>query len=189
MDCAFSDNCLNDLGIADRLSSYLAVTNQAFGTGVHPLIAFDLDHRSQHRCRALLGDLDEFFRQRTHLLVTASWSRSFHHGSMNTFMIPPHTAGLSDEMSSKRSIRTSLGLRVRIASMASRFTSASPQPPPMVPRISPHAVTTILAPTSRGVEPFVDTLVTPASVSPLSRNSFTWWETDSFLRPSASASL
>src|SRR4030095_16257476 len=153
MDCAFSDNCLNDLGIADRLSSYLAVTNQAFGNGVHAPMAFDLDHRSQHRCRALLGDLDEFFRQRTHLLVTAYWSRSFPQGSMNASMIPPHPAGVSDEMSSKRSIRTVLGLRVRIASMASRFQSASPQPPPMVPRLSPHRVTIILAPTSRGVEP------------------------------------
>ena len=129
---------------------------------------------SQHRRFALLGDLDEFFRQRTHLPLAASWSRSFHHGSMKTFMMPPHTAGLSDEISSSRSIRTVRGLRVRITSMASRFTSASPQPPPMVPRISPQAVTTILAPTSRGVEPLADTMVATATVSPLSRNSFTW---------------
>ena len=70
-------------------------------------------------------------------------------------------------------MRTVLGLRVRMTSIASRFTSASPQPPPMVPRISPQAVTTILAPTSRGVEPLVETMVATARVSPLSRNSFT----------------
>ena len=92
---------------------------------------------------------------------------------MKTFMMPPHTAGLSDEMSSRRSTRTVRGLRVRTTSMASRRTSASPQPPPMVPRISPHAVTTILAPTSRGVEPLVETMVATATVSPLSRNSLT----------------
>src|SRR6266498_436478 len=78
---------------------------------------------------------------------------------MNTFMMPPQTAGLSDEISSSRSTRTVRGLRARMTSMASLLTSASPQPPPIVPRISPQAVTTILAPTSRGVEPFVDTMV------------------------------
>ena len=92
---------------------------------------------------------------------------------MKTFMIPPHTAGLSEEISSSRSTRTVRGLRERITSIASRFTSASPQPPPMVPRISPQAVTTILAPTSRGVEPLAETMVATATVSPLSRNSFT----------------
>src|SRR5262245_5983477 len=175
MGCAFPHDRVYHLGVADRLGSDVAISNQAFGARIYPIIAFDLDHRSQHRCSALLGDLDQFFRERAHLPATASWSRSFHHGSMNTFIIPPHTAGLSDEISSSRSIRTILGFRVRMTSMASRFTSASPHPPPIVPRISPHAVTTILAPTSRGVEPFVETIVATAIVSPLWRNSFTWW--------------
>src|SRR5512144_1116703 len=137
MGGAFPDDCPDDVWVTDSFSANLTVTNQAFGSGNDSLIAFHLDHRSQHRSGTLLDDLDEFFRERTHLWGKASWSRSFHHGSMNTFMIPPHTAGLSDEMSSKRSIRTVRGLRVRMTSMASRFTSASPQPPPMVPRISP----------------------------------------------------
>jgi hypothetical protein len=63
MGCAFPDNCFYHLGVADRLGSELAITNQAFGAGIYPIIAFDLDHRSQHRCSALLGDLDKFFRE------------------------------------------------------------------------------------------------------------------------------
>src|SRR5262249_46086969 len=175
MGCAFPDDCFYHFGVADRLGSDLAITNQAFGPGIYSIIAFDLDHRSQHRGSALRGALVQFFEECAHLPATAPWSPSSHHGSMNTFMIPPHTAGLSDEMSSKRSIRTIRGLRVRMPSMASRFTSASPHPPPIVPRISPHAVTTIWAPTSRGVDLFVETIVAPAIVSLLSRNSFTWW--------------
>src|SRR5262249_61893659 len=99
MGCAFPDDCVYHFGVADRLGSDLAITNQAFGPGIYSIIAFDLDHLSQHRGRALLGDLDQFFGERAHLPATASWSRSFHPGSRNTFIIPPHTAGLSDEIS------------------------------------------------------------------------------------------
>jgi hypothetical protein len=62
MDGAFLENCLYDASVADRFGSDLAVTNQAFGTGLHPIMAFDLDHRSQHSRGSLLDDLDECFR-------------------------------------------------------------------------------------------------------------------------------
>src|SRR6266513_3920816 len=184
MGAAFLEDRLNYPGVTHGFRCYLAVTNQALGTGLYAVISLYLDHGGEHRGSFLLADPDQFFRQRTHFELATSSSRSFHHGSMKTFMMPPQTAGLSDEMSSKRSTLTIRGLRVRITSIASRFTSASPQPPPMVPRISPHAVTTILAPTSRGVEPLVETIVATAKVSPLSRNSFTWWLIESFFFPS-----
>src|SRR4030095_5986613 len=155
-------------------TTHAAVAHQALGAGLDASNAIHFDDRGKHGRVALLTDFNQFFRKGTHLPPAASWSRSCHHGSIKTFIMPPQTAGLSEEISSNKSTRTVRGLRVRITSIASRFTSASPQPPPMVPRISPHAVTTILAPTSRGVDPFADTIVATARVSPLSRNSFTW---------------
>src|SRR5262245_15277781 len=134
---ALAHNGIDDLGVTDSLGAHPAVTDQAFGARLDLDAAFRFDDRGQYRRHALLGDLDKFLSQRAHFARTASWSRSFHHGSMNTFMMPPHTAGLSDEMSSSKSTRTVRGFLVRIASIASRFTSASPQPPPMVPKISP----------------------------------------------------
>src|SRR5947208_14528988 len=133
-------------GVTHGFLSYLAVTKQALGAGLYAVVSLYLDHGGEHRGSFLLADPDQFFRQRTHFELATSSSRSFHHGSMNTFMIPPQTAALSDEMSSKRSTLTTRGLRVRLTSIASRFTSASPQPTPMVPRIAPYTVTTILAP-------------------------------------------
>ena len=63
MGCAFSDDRFHEGRIADGFGSDLAVTNQAFGACFHSIVAFDLDHRGQHRGGALLGDLDEFFGQ------------------------------------------------------------------------------------------------------------------------------
>jgi hypothetical protein len=60
---AFPDDCFYDLGVTDRFGSDLAITNQAFGTGIHPIVAFNLDYRCQHRRGALLGDLYKFFGQ------------------------------------------------------------------------------------------------------------------------------
>src|ERR1043166_7082951 len=179
MDCAFSNNRVDDFTIADGLGANFAVVYEALRAGLNPVTAFDLDDRRQNRSNPVFGDVDQFCRERAHLRFAASSSRSFHHGSIKTFMIPPHTAGLSDEISSRRSIRTIRGSRVRITSIASRFTSASPHPPPIVPSISPQAVTTIFAPTSRGVDPLVETMVASARVSPLLRNSLTWWYTES----------
>src|ERR1043166_8097415 len=173
MNRAFANNRVDDFSIADRFGANFAIAYQALSPGFDPVTAFDLDDRRQNGSNTLLGNVDQFCGERAHFRFAASSSRSFHQGSIKTFMMPPHTAGLSDEISSRRSTRTVRGLRVRITSMASRFTSASPQPPPMVPRISPQAVTTIFAPTSRGVEPLVEIIVARASVSPLSRNSFT----------------
>jgi len=97
----------------------------------------------------------------------------FRHGSIKTSMVPPQTAGLFDSMSSMSSTPDITGRCERIDWTASRQTSASPQPPPTVPRIAPEAVTTICAPTSRGVEPRVETMVVTATVSPSSKNCLT----------------
>src|SRR5262249_60669407 len=62
MGCAFPDDCFYHFGVADRLGSDFAITNQAFGPGIYSIIAFDLDSRSQHRGRALLVALAQFSR-------------------------------------------------------------------------------------------------------------------------------
>jgi len=50
--------------------------------------------------------------------------------------------------------------------MAFCQTSASMQPPPIEPIIAPSALTSILEPMARGVDPLVDTTVARAAVSP-----------------------
>ncbi len=86
-------------------------------------------------------------------------------------MIPPHTPSACIETSSVRSTRTVVAAPVWITSSAARITSASPQPPPTVPTCRPSGWMIILAPTSRGTEPFTSMIVATATVSSAAMNS------------------
>jgi len=94
--------------------------------------------------------------------------------SARIHIVPPHTSPVFQARSSVSSYaRREWPPRSRI-SRETRIASASTQPPPSVPAARPRSspgVTTILAPTTWGVEPCVRTTVATANGRPASASS------------------
>src|SRR5688572_24057289 len=101
-----------------------------------------------------------------HLLHHAHDSGAAGTGSRKISITPPHTAGLNDAIASVSSTFTMRGVPLAITSRAASSTSASPQPPPIVP-ISPFSRSiSILLPAWRGTEPRVEITVASAALRP-----------------------
>src|SRR2546427_5605016 len=90
-------------------------------------------------------------------------------------MLPPQRSPLSSASVSVRSKLSRFGLSRRMTAAASRQTSASTQPPPMLPSWEPSSKTSILAASRRGVEPLRATMVASAPRRPLRRRSTISW--------------
>ena len=135
--------------------------------------AFRLRSRQWDGERILAGELNRWARVPARYPAVSGPQRS-----TKTSMIPPQTPRLSMEMSSVRSTRTVRGCPSLITSRAARITSASPHPPPTVPTWSPVGCISILAPTSRGTDPFTIVMVAMATVVPSSTSCWSFGYSD-----------
>src|SRR5690606_3906687 len=86
--------------------------------------------------------------------------------STNTSITPPQTAWLHVSIASSSSTRTSRGSPSCTTSRAASITSASPQPPPIVPTRPCSGSISMRLPAWRGTEPFVRTTVASATQRP-----------------------